>query len=133
MAISDHATILVVDDSDAVCSLIADALERDGYRVLQAPDGAHAGGLLAEEDVDAAILDVRLELEDGVELGREFRLERPDLPIALMSGETSGAEALRRAAGLTDLFLAKPFTLEKLTAAVEELLAQRGAKPPEIS
>jgi hypothetical protein len=57
----------------------------------------------------------------------------PDGGRAVRGGDVSGGETLRRASGLTDLFLSKPFTLEKLTVAVEELLARRGAGPPGIS
>jgi hypothetical protein len=42
-----------------------------------------------------------------------------------MSGDTSGPEAMRRAGGLTDAFLSKPFTLEKLTATIDELVVRR--------
>jgi DNA-binding response OmpR family regulator len=122
---TDPATILIVEDNDALRSLVAEVLELEGYGVLEAKDGVRAVRLLAEAQVDAVLLDVRLDLEDGVALGRELRLEWPDVPIALMSGDSSGSSALQRAVGLTDLFLSKPFTPEKLTEAVEDLLARR--------
>jgi DNA-binding NtrC family response regulator len=66
------------------------------------------------------LLDVRL--DDGIALGHELRLERPHLPIALMSGDSGASEARERAVGLTDLFLEKPFSLPAVTATVEKLL-----------
>jgi CheY-like chemotaxis protein len=120
------ARILVVEDNDALRSLIAEVLDLEGYRVLEAGDGVRAIRLLAEQEVDAVLMDVRLDLEDGVALGRELRLDWPELPIALMSGDSSGPEAMRRAVGLTDVFVSKPFTPEKLIDVVEELLGRAG-------
>jgi DNA-binding response OmpR family regulator len=44
------------------------------------------------------------------------------VPIALLSGDSSEADAVRRAVGLTDLFLSKPFTLPDLEATVRKLI-----------
>lgn len=125
MANADKATILIAEDNDGLRSLLTALLMREGYRVLEAADGVRTVRLLAEEKVDALVMDVRLGAEDGIALGRELRLEQPDLPIALMSGDSGTSEARERAAGLTDLFLAKPFTLTAVTATVEELLDRR--------
>lgn len=127
LATSEHPTILIAEDDDDLRSLLAEVLDHEGYRVLEAGDGVRTVRLLVQEQVDVVLLDVRLDLEDGVALGRELRLDWPDLPIALMSGDSSGPEAMRRAVGLTDVFLSKPFTPEKLTATVETLLAQRSS------
>jgi CheY-like chemotaxis protein len=102
LANSDSCTILVAEDDD-------------GIRVVR---------LLAEQDVDALLLDVKLGIDDGVALAHELRLERPHLPIALMSGDNSAAEERERAAGLTDVFLEKPFTRPEVTATVQALLGR---------
>ena len=91
--------------------------------MLEAADGIRAVRLLAEEEIDGVLLDVRLGPEDGVSLGRELRLDRPDLPIALMSGDSSAAEAKQRSIGLTDLFVEKPFTFDQVRGTVKSLLA----------
>jgi DNA-binding response OmpR family regulator len=123
LATGRPATILIVEDSDSLRSLVAEVLDLEGYRVLEAADGVRTVRLLAEERVDAVLLDVRLDLEDGVALARELRIDWPELPIALMSGDSVGEEAIGRAGGVTDVFLSKPFTPEKLTGVVERLLA----------
>jgi CheY-like chemotaxis protein len=48
-----------------------------------------------------------------------------NVPIVLMSGDSSEAEAVRRATGLTDIFLSKPFTLPDLQVAVQRLLSSQ--------
>jgi two-component system OmpR family response regulator len=122
LANRDSSTILVAEDDDGLRSLLTATLRREGYQVLEAADGLRVVRLVAEQEVDALLLDVFLGVDDGVALGHELRRERPNLPIALMSGDGSAAETRERALGLTDLFLEKPFTLPEVTATVETLL-----------
>jgi CheY-like chemotaxis protein len=117
-----RGTILVADDNDALRSLLTSILSREGYRTVEADDGASAVRLLGEEEIDAAVIDVRLGPDDGVEVSHELRRLRPDLPIALMSGSIAASELQQRGADLTDLFLAKPFALEAATAIVRQML-----------
>jgi CheY-like chemotaxis protein len=123
LANSGSYTILVADDDDGLRSLLTSVLRREGYDVLEAADGIRVVRLLAEQEVDALLLDVKLGVDDGVALAHELRLERPHLPIALMSGDSSAPDARERAVGLTEVFLEKPFTLPEVKATVEALLA----------
>jgi DNA-binding response OmpR family regulator len=125
MAAQERATILVAEDNERLRSLLTSLLELEGYRVLEAADGVRMDRLLVEQEVDALILDVRFGSDDGIGLGRELREELPRLPIALINGDSSAAETVTRAAGVTDLFLSKPFTLAELRRTVEELLERR--------
>ena len=122
MSTPDRPTILVAEDNATLRTLIAAILTGEGDRVLDAPDGAWAVRLAAQEQPDAVLIDVRLGPDDGIGLAREFRQLHPDLPVALLSGDSSEAEAVRRAADLTALFLSKPFASDELVAAVERLL-----------
>jgi CheY-like chemotaxis protein len=117
-----RGTILVADDNEALRALLESILSGEGYRVVEAADGTSAVRLLREEEIDAALVDVRLGVDDGVAVGRELRLERPHLPIALMSGSIAATEVRRRGADLTDVFLAKPFAVEAVRQIVEQLL-----------
>jgi DNA-binding NtrC family response regulator len=125
LASTKRPTILIADDNYGLRSLLSAILMRDGYRVVEAVDGVGALRLLAEENVDAVLMDVHFGAEDGIALGRELRRERPNLPIALMSGDSAVNEARTRGASLTNVFLMKPFTLESATATVEHLLGRR--------
>jgi DNA-binding response OmpR family regulator len=118
-------TVLIAEDDHLLRVLLMTVLRRQGYRVFQAADGIRAVRLLAEEDVDVLLLDVNLGSDDGVSLGYELRAQHPELPIALMSGDSSEPEAMRRASGFTDTFLPKPFTPELVSAAIERLARAR--------
>jgi CheY-like chemotaxis protein len=128
LASRNRVTILIADDNYGLRSLLSVMLTREGYRVLDAADGVRALHLVAEEAVDAVLLDVHFGAEDGVAIGRELRRERPNLPIALMSGTSAAGDLKRRGAGLTDVLLLKPFTLETVAATVEQLLNPLGAE-----
>jgi DNA-binding response OmpR family regulator len=116
-------TIVLAEDNDNLRELIKHVLTAHGYHVLEAADGVQLVRRVAESEVDAVIVDVRLGADDGISLGRELRELQPGIPIALISGDSSQAGAMKRAAGLTDLFLSKPFSAEELANAVKRLLA----------
>jgi CheY-like chemotaxis protein len=116
---------MIADDNYGLRSLLSAILTREGYRVVEAVDGVRALHLLAEEAVDAVLMDVHFGTEDGIALGRELRRIRPNLPIALMSGDGAETDARKRGAALTSVFLTKPFTLETATATVGQLLGRR--------
>jgi DNA-binding response OmpR family regulator len=127
MTTDTRVTILVAEDDGRLRALLSDLLERDGHRVLQAGDGVRMVRLLAENQVDALILDVNFGTDDGISLGRELRHDRPNLPIALLTGEGTVSETATRAAGVTDVILETPFRREELRATLEELLHPRNS------
>jgi DNA-binding response OmpR family regulator len=120
-----HATVVVAEDDYALRSLITATLCRQGHAVLEASDGVELVRLLASREVDAVLLDVRLGADDGISLAHELRQMQADVPIALLSGDSSEADTMRRAVDLTDVFLSKPFTIPDLTATVSKLLDKR--------
>ncbi|MGO4517053.1 response regulator [Terriglobus sp. 2YAB30_2] len=77
--------ILCVDDEAVGLRIRSMLLERAGYRVLSAPDGASGLSLLAAHPVEAVILDYSMPGMDGDEVARQMRAMRPGLPILLLS------------------------------------------------
>ena len=118
-------TLLLVEDEDAVRQLARTALERDGYRVLQAVSGEEALALIARERVrpDLVLTDVVMPGLDGRQLVARLREQLPGVPVLLMSGYAGPG---RPVSGETDpnlAFLRKPFTPSALSDAVQQLLA----------
>jgi DNA-binding NtrC family response regulator len=91
-------------------------LELEGYRVLEASSRAELMSALAAEPVAAILLDVHLGEDDGIEITRELHGSHPEIGIALFTGSVDAAQV--SAGGVTDAFLAKPFTLEELSGIV---------------
>ena len=73
----DAATILLVDDEDAVQKLLTFPLEREGFRVLQARDVEDALRRFGGERVDLVVLDLMLPKLDGLEVCRPYARRAP--------------------------------------------------------
>jgi PAS domain S-box-containing protein len=117
-------TILLVEDDERVRHLARTMLERAGYRVLTAGDGAEAVALFKErgEDVEMAILDVVMPKMGGREAYEQMQALRPGLRALFASGynEDSIHTGFVLDEGLS--FVQKPFTRQALLYAVRETL-----------
>jgi two-component system, NtrC family, response regulator AtoC len=116
------ARILVVEDDDDTREAVAGALRDLGYDATMCHDARSAR---THSDVDIVVTDIRMPGESGLELCAEIAGNRPDLPVILMTafGDTR-AVSLGLRAGASD-FLAKPFSLSDLGAAVGRALERR--------
>ena len=116
------ARILVVEDDDETREAVAGALRDLGYDATVCHDARSAR---THSDVDIVVTDIRMPGESGLELCAEIAGNRPDLPVILMTafGDTR-AVSLGLRAGASD-FLAKPFSLSDLGAAVGRALERR--------
>jgi CheY-like chemotaxis protein len=118
----EHCILLVEDDSE-VAALVGEMLRSIGYEVVHAASAAAALGALANgRKVDLVFSDIMMPGgTNGVELAREVRRRRADLPILLTSGFS---EAVRKDADALGIpVLSKPYGLQELRAAVEGQLA----------
>jgi two-component system cell cycle sensor histidine kinase/response regulator CckA len=123
-------TILVVEDEDAVRSLVTRILRKKGYTVLEAGDGAEALDVhRSGAHFDLLLSDIVMPRINGRELALRLRAERPDLRLILMSGYTDDSIAQGRELPPDTAFLAKPFTPEELAAAVRRVLGRPAAGP----
>jgi two-component system CheB/CheR fusion protein len=115
--------VLVVEDDPDVRLVTVDRLQRLGYRVVVASDGASALALINEtRDIDLALLDVVMPGGmDGHELAAALRALRPEIKLILMSGYSAkmiaGADDAGRYA-----FLSKPVILMKLARTLRNVL-----------
>ncbi len=119
-------TILVIDDSAMIRRFISRGLSHHGFIPLTASDGSEALTLLEAEKPDLVIVDQEMPVMNGSEFVRHFRevRENGSVPVVMLSGRDSRVDrARRRSAGVTE-FIAKPFTVERLLAAIERLLAE---------
>jgi DNA-binding response OmpR family regulator len=120
-------TVLVVDDERPLVQLITSYLEREGFRVLQAFDGAMALELARAEAPDLLVLDLMLPGLDGLEVCRRLRAFSDAYVIML----TARTEEIDRIIGLTtgaDDYVTKPFSPRELVARVRAMLRRpRGA------
>jgi signal transduction histidine kinase/ActR/RegA family two-component response regulator len=121
--------VLLVEDEDEVAALVCGMLGELGYEVTRAVSANAALGALANgRAIDMVFSDVMMPGGmNGLELSREIRRRRPELPVLLTSGYT---DAVRKDAQLEGVpLLPKPYQLGDLAAAIERLKAAYTDKP----
>jgi CheY-like chemotaxis protein len=118
-------TVLLVEDEDVVRAGIRRLLEREGYNVVEAQNGAQALQLLdtTADQVALVLTDLRMPVMDGRQLAAALARLRPNLPIVFMSGFTAQLMDLRLVSPHL-AFLAKPFRDTDLLATVRGQLDQ---------
>jgi two-component system cell cycle sensor histidine kinase/response regulator CckA len=122
--LTGQGTILLVEDEDGLRGLNARGLTQRGYTVLQAANGVEALKLMSAHagEIDLVVSDVVMPEMDGPTLLRELRARNPDTKIIFVSGYAEGAFEKNLPEGEQFAFLAKPFTLKQLVAAVKETM-----------
>jgi CheY-like chemotaxis protein len=125
-AIAQAATVLLVEDENAVRILAHRILERAGYRVLDARHGADALLLWRQhaDQIDVVVTDLVMPEMGGRALADALHATNPALPIVFMSGYSDDEMTRRGFADAQVAFLAKPFSAESLIGAVRDALVR---------
>jgi len=116
--------VLVVDDEPALLKAVVTILEGTGFQVFTAKNGKEARAKASEHQIDLLITDLGMPEEDGIELVRRLKSERPGLRIIAMSG-TFGPDLLKAARLLgANSTLSKPMTASQLLDCIHKLEIQ---------
>ncbi len=121
--------ILVVEDDRKVASFIQKGLEEEGLAVDVLNDGDDAGTQAQMIDYDCVVLDLLLPGRSGLQVLRDIRSRKPELPVLILSAQGSPEERVTGLNGGADDYMAKPFILAELSARIRALL--RRGKPRE--
>jgi len=124
------AKILVVEDEAAVSAFVVRALTHKGHDVKAVSDGLAALAVLAEEKFDLLLTDIVMPKLDGIALALKASKEYPAMKILLMTGYSAERQRAHNLAALVHRVIAKPFTLDEISAAVEEELGAGRTPPP---
>jgi CheY-like chemotaxis protein len=110
--------VLVVDDDEGICDVVAMALSARGYAVVSVGDGAAALDCLTTSQPAVILLDMRMPGMDGWAFAQAYEhLPEPHAPVIVM---TAAHDAATRAAEINAAaYLAKPFHLADLCACIE--------------
>lgn len=114
--------VLVVDDEEQVCSVVASYLERDGFRVVTAGNGKEALLKFYAEGPDVVVLDLMLPEKNGIEVLSELRSSGAETPVIVLSARGDEPD---RVAGLdlgADDYVAKPASPREISARVRAVL-----------
>lgn len=115
-------TILIVDDSESIRSIIKYTLEFEGYNTIEAEDGKDAYEILKQRDCDLIIADIAMPRMSGGELLNKVRYElKKDIPVIICTAEKNAKEEEFIRKGANKL-LVKPFSPRELLEIVDNLL-----------
>lgn len=117
--------ILIAEDDRNIRRGLADALELEGYRAIQAADGSEALKLFHECKPDLLLLDIMMPGLSGYEVCRRIRHDNPLIPVIML---TAKSEEIDKVLGLelgADDYVTKPFGLRELSARIAAQLRRR--------
>lgn len=121
--------VLLVDDDPALRGALARGLKRKGFEVSAAATAADALRLVADPGVpiDVVIMDIVLPDSWGSQVAMEQSLYRPETPVIFISGHALEDAVLQASSGQGEIvFLAKPFTVDELAAAIRSVVGGEG-------
>ncbi|MEO5895450.1 MAG: response regulator transcription factor [Vicinamibacterales bacterium] len=114
--------ILVVEDDRKVANFIQSGLQQEGYAVDVMNEGSDAGERAAMIDYDAVILDLMLPGRSGLQVLREIRARKPQLPVLILTAKDSLEDRVTGLDAGGDDYMVKPFALAELGARLRALL-----------
>lgn len=119
--------VLVVDDEPSIVTLLTFNLEKDGYQVVSAEDGAKGFELALSNQFDFIILDVMLPNMDGLEITKSLRREKIDTPILILTAKDDQVDKIIGLEIGADDYLTKPFSPREVLARMKAIF--RRLKP----
>jgi len=116
--------VLLVEDDDAVRLAVRRMLEKLGFRILEAKDGAE--GVEVSRDyaghIDVLVTDLMMPKMDGKTLASTLAVSRPEMRVVFTSGYTDDAVVRRGLVDSSHAFVQKPFTGEQLVNTISGLM-----------
>ncbi|MBD3319968.1 MAG: response regulator [Chitinivibrionales bacterium] len=120
---TNKKVVLVVDDEEAIREYVRYIIEKEGYTVIEAENGAQALDYFRTFHIDLMLTDLIMPEKEGIETILSLKTDYPDVKIAAMSGVAESETYLRSAGKLgADAVLRKPFEKTKLVEIVNDLM-----------
>jgi serine/threonine protein kinase/CheY-like chemotaxis protein len=129
---AEMATLLVVDDNEMNRDMLTRRLEKRGYHVRTASEGASALALIAAEPIDLVLLDIEMPGLSGLDVLREVRKTRTSLqlPILMATARSDSGDVVQALEAGANDYVIKPLDFPVVLARVEAQLRLRPASAP---
>jgi DNA-binding response OmpR family regulator len=114
--------VLLVDDEPNIIQLARLYLEREGYKVISAPDGKTALDTIRTKKPNLVVLDVMLPELDGLEVCKRLRREKNNIPVIILTARDDDIDKILGLELGADDYMTKPFNPRELTARVKAIL-----------
>jgi DNA-binding response OmpR family regulator len=121
--------ILIVDDEEDLTATLVERLDIRGFKAVAVQTGEEALRQVRDTIFDVVVLDIRLKGEDGVDVMKQIKQLRNDLPVILLTGHMSKevSEAGLQAGAID--YIIKPIDIEDLILKMREAIAAMHKKP----
>ena len=122
--LNSDKTILVVDDERAIREMVMMALEKEGFKCIEASDGHKAESLIKQTVPDLLLLDWMMPGLSGVDFTRKLRRneQTEHLPIIMLTAKTEEEDLIKGLESGADDYITKPFSPRALIARIQSLL-----------
>ena len=119
---AEKNSILVVDDEDALRTVLSSELESEGYIVATAGDGDEAISILQGKSFDLVLLDIKMPRVDGFEVLRFIKERYPATKVIMLTGFADLKNAIESKKLGAEDFVSKPYDLVDLLTTIERVL-----------
>jgi two-component system response regulator HydG len=118
--IGEGLKLLIIDDEPNHAEVVAESLERVGYRCLIATSGAAGARLIDDEEPDVILTDLKMEDMDGLAILRKAKQDLPDAEVVVITGHGDVQTAVEAMQAGAAHYLQKPVNLAELRAMVDK-------------
>ena len=120
------ARILIVDDEESILRILSTLFKARGFDISTASDGGDAMDILAKEEFDVLLTDVRMRPMDGLALLKFATANHPEMQVIMLTAYASVESAIEALKFGAFDYITKPFDVGELTSTVDRALAFRG-------
>lgn len=114
--------VLIADDEKNMRWVLSQALQAEGYEVVEAADGKEALAAVAEQEPDVMVLDHKMPAPDGMEVLRRVRGKGYRFPIIMLTAHGNVQTAVEAMKAGASEYLTKPFDLDELKLGIDKAL-----------
>src|SRR5580658_7129768 len=118
--------ILVAEDDAPLAEFLYQRLQQEQFSVQMVADGGEAQRLASDQPYDFVILDLNLPAESGLNVLRNIRAKKPDLPVLMVTAANLAEDRVRLLDAGADDSLAKPFAFAELAARIRAVMRRPG-------
>ena len=118
--VEDRIRLLLVDDEEGYVKVLANRMGRRNIDVTKALSGTEGIQALRKEDFDVAVVDLKMEDMDGIEVLKVFKKMVPAMPVIVLTGHGSEKAAKDGIESGAFDYLIKPCDLEELVEKIRE-------------
>ena len=121
---AEKRRIFVVDDEDALRTVLSGELASEGYEVSSAPDGESAISMLHKEAFDLALLDIKMPGVSGFDVLKFIKEKHPKTKVVMLTGFADLKNAIESKKLGAEDFVSKPYDLVDLLTTIERVLSE---------